>query len=840
MAVALLASATPIATALDTEGLVAPSIEASAAMVSIDSDTGIEYVKYSDHVKITGYSGDGGELQIPETLGKLKVKEIAKNAFTSDECAELTKITIPESVEFIGENAFAGCTNVTEGYIPSKYIGICAACKVIKVSENVKELVKFEVLDAHTTKVTTSDGLASLYTEYTLDKTSLAEKALKIPEFDVSGLTAQNFENFVKEHSIITDVWIYNKDCKISDGLIPETGKVDGEDKPVTVHGYRVSTARDYAIEGGRNFVPIDGQASAEDIEDNVKISEVTADEVANTQKFTLTATATTGDYSVFETGILIDRNNAVTSEDANEKLTLDNDELTLIVASEEDSTQVTKTVAENGYGLWVRPYVIVDNGSGDREQAVIKYGDAQYIFSEEHVKSKTTVSMKTESSTTQNNTLVCTVDGSSKKNIYTVSEVGIIYASTDVVVGEENARTKLTLDYTFTGKSTISSKKASDSFDIAKADKGVWVVGYTTVEINGQKVTKYTDPYQYGSNVFGGVLLELTDTAISEVKFKLNSKVDTDGLTLIESGILTDKTGAVRETSDAETMLRVDSDFAAKQVFKTKADTCSVSMSDLGNGIWYVGYAIVEAEGKQVTIYSIPKYVESEVQQDGVSLSMTFSQDTSTKYGFRMVARPNGETPVESGVIISKDGSITDEETARQTLKYENEFDNKIFTHKTTGTITSYGAAVTDTGSGIWCVAYFRTAESGIHYTDPVYIHNYADVAEANLAVNMVDEAVEGEPNKRGFRVTAASDVVPSAMGVILDKSGSIVDEADAKARLTLDSSFTKTAKADASNYGAAATFTGNGIWIVGYATIKVDGETFTKYTEPKFVPNP
>ena len=71
---------------------------------------------------ITGYSGVGGEIVIPSTLGGYSVRAIEDNAFAH--CTSLTSITIPDSVNSIGRRAFLGCSNLTSISIPENITSI--------------------------------------------------------------------------------------------------------------------------------------------------------------------------------------------------------------------------------------------------------------------------------------------------------------------------------------------------------------------------------------------------------------------------------------------------------------------------------------------------------------------------------------------------------------------------------------------------------------------------------------------------------------------------------------------------------------------------------------------
>ena len=60
---------------------------------------------------ITGYTGSGGAVTIPDTSNGWPVTNIGDHAFMN--CYSLTSVTIPNSVISIGYYAFSGCTSLT-------------------------------------------------------------------------------------------------------------------------------------------------------------------------------------------------------------------------------------------------------------------------------------------------------------------------------------------------------------------------------------------------------------------------------------------------------------------------------------------------------------------------------------------------------------------------------------------------------------------------------------------------------------------------------------------------------------------------------------------------------
>jgi hypothetical protein len=78
---------------------------------------------------ITGYTGPGGAVVIPSTIGAgpYPVTEIGDSAFDSTQGHLVTSVTIPNSVNTIGYNAFQDCAVLTSVAIPDSVIVIDGA-----------------------------------------------------------------------------------------------------------------------------------------------------------------------------------------------------------------------------------------------------------------------------------------------------------------------------------------------------------------------------------------------------------------------------------------------------------------------------------------------------------------------------------------------------------------------------------------------------------------------------------------------------------------------------------------------------------------------------------------
>ena len=121
------------------------------AASAAETADGLVYEETSGEITITGYTGVGGEVEIPAEIAGKPVTEIAQQAFyaTSFPAAlKITKITIPNSVKTMGSAVFFGCSSLQEVVLPEgvsipstlSLFKDCTALKNITIPKNVTEI----------------------------------------------------------------------------------------------------------------------------------------------------------------------------------------------------------------------------------------------------------------------------------------------------------------------------------------------------------------------------------------------------------------------------------------------------------------------------------------------------------------------------------------------------------------------------------------------------------------------------------------------------------------------------------------------------------------------------
>jgi len=175
---------------------------------------------------ITGYTGVGGAVTIPDTLGRFPVTSIGDKAFYC--CNSLTNISLPQGVISIGIEAFSNCTNLTSISLPqgTTNIGIEAfSCCTALASINIPQGV-------------TSIGNGAFGNCISLSGISVPKGVTNIGDYAFYGCTGLTSITFNSATTIIYD----------SVDTIPVATKIIG---------YATSTAKNYAEKYNRMFEAI-------------------------------------------------------------------------------------------------------------------------------------------------------------------------------------------------------------------------------------------------------------------------------------------------------------------------------------------------------------------------------------------------------------------------------------------------------------------------------------------------------------------------------------------------------------------------------------------------------
>ncbi|TFG57275.1 MAG: DUF1080 domain-containing protein [Methanomassiliicoccus sp.] len=130
-------------------------------------------------VTITGYSGSGGTIIIPTEIGGYPVAVIGDRSFQNN--GNITSLTIPISVDFIGEWAFDHCSALDSVIIigsGSTIIGSCAfqasSVKTVVIGGGVRTIGEHAFGNCHMTSFTIEEGLETICLQ-AFDYSSISE-----------------------------------------------------------------------------------------------------------------------------------------------------------------------------------------------------------------------------------------------------------------------------------------------------------------------------------------------------------------------------------------------------------------------------------------------------------------------------------------------------------------------------------------------------------------------------------------------------------------------------------------------------------------------------------------
>ena len=119
--------------------------EKNFAFEDLTINAQFQYTVDDTGVTVTGYTGQGGAVEIPSMLGGKLVVAIGDNAFNGNET--ITSVTMPDSVTYIGDMAFDSCGNLRTVKLSAglEYLGdyafwICESLEQIDLPSGLKSI----------------------------------------------------------------------------------------------------------------------------------------------------------------------------------------------------------------------------------------------------------------------------------------------------------------------------------------------------------------------------------------------------------------------------------------------------------------------------------------------------------------------------------------------------------------------------------------------------------------------------------------------------------------------------------------------------------------------------
>lgn len=198
------------------------------------------YVTNTDNtITITGYTGAGGDITVPDTINGLSVTAIADGAF--DYSVTQTNITIPETVTNIGASVFDSCVSLTAITVES---GNPFFSSVAGVLFNQSQTLLIEFPKSKTggyviPDTVTTIGDSAFYNRYVLQSVTIPDSVTSIGE--------NAFGN-----SLLTTIVIPNSVTNVGGGAFGESIWLTN----VTI-GSSVTTIGDIAFEDCRSLTGI-------------------------------------------------------------------------------------------------------------------------------------------------------------------------------------------------------------------------------------------------------------------------------------------------------------------------------------------------------------------------------------------------------------------------------------------------------------------------------------------------------------------------------------------------------------------------------------------------------
>lgn len=229
---------------------------------AVDGD--YEYAIVNGGVEITNYTGAGGNITIPKTLGGNPVTRIG--AFVFDDNTSLMSVTIPDSVTYIGRGTFSDCTSLKSVSIPGSVVRIedfaffrCSSLSSMSIPDSVTYIGWDVFYECNSLSSVSIPDSLSIIKGFTFSGCSSLRNII-IPD-SVTKIGAHAFDNCINLKTIQFNSSVIEfcddyPETNTAHGVLPQT---------TVIIGYDPSTAKNYAEKFGNPFQLIDSNSNTVD-----------------------------------------------------------------------------------------------------------------------------------------------------------------------------------------------------------------------------------------------------------------------------------------------------------------------------------------------------------------------------------------------------------------------------------------------------------------------------------------------------------------------------------------------------------------------------------------------
>ena len=240
----------------------------------------------NENAVLVRYDGDGGAVDIPSEIGGNTVTSIDDNAFKG--CTSVTNVKIPNAVTAIGDYAFSGCRGLTG----------------VKLPGSLKNIGDYAFENCGSLEKVTTDGAVTDTSELKFvngaNVTNLPKSVASIGNFAFKG--CEKIENVIIPAAVrsvgagafgscsgLKNAAVMNPNVKIASTAFDGCGK-----DVLNIYGYKNSTAHKYAAANEFTFKLLEGEPEIIDIDtDTDTESEIDIDTDTDSDSDTNTDTDT-------------------------------------------------------------------------------------------------------------------------------------------------------------------------------------------------------------------------------------------------------------------------------------------------------------------------------------------------------------------------------------------------------------------------------------------------------------------------------------------------------------------------------------------------------------------